>query len=89
MKFTDKKIKKEGSQKERTVYMFTVGKMELLVLAEILADINKRTPRTLFTQPLTGRVDAMMVEIVKLFKEENIKWPLRRQEIELDDGEVF
>lgn len=81
--------KKSDVKKDVDVYTFQLGKQELGILYDVLTDIYTRTPRTLFTQPLTSRVNAMREEIRKTFIREKIKWPVRRSEYKLEEGEIF
>lgn len=78
-----------GVDKQIDVYNFTLGKPELIVLIDILSDVHRKTPRSLFTQPFTSRVDAMKTEIGKMFKAEGIQWPIKRSQYVCQPGEVF
>lgn len=87
MRFTGKSP--SGVDKQIEVFNFTIGKAELMILADILGEIHRKTPKSLFTQPFTSRVNAMKTEISRMFKSEGIPYPVRRSELELGDKEVF
>ena len=78
MKYRGKTTNKNHHGSEVDLYNFTIGKPELVLLLDILTDVYKKTPRSLFTQPFTSRVDAMKKELVKISKLENVKWPISR-----------
>lgn len=75
--------------KQVNVYNFTLGKPELLILMDILSEAYRKTPRSLFTQPFTSRVDAMKTEIAKTFKTEGIPYPVSRANYKSEPGEIF
>ncbi len=78
-----------GTNRDTNVYTFTLGKAELIVLMDILSDVHRKTPRSLFTQPFTSRVDAMKTEIGKTFRDVGIEWPVKRINYKPQPGEVF
>ena len=60
MRFTGKSKLGQGGE----AYEFKIGKSELKVLFDVLNDVQNRTPKSLFTQPLTSRVNQMKTEIL-------------------------
>lgn len=76
MRFTNKTELGAGGD----AYNFKIGKSELVVLFEVLCDVQRRTPQSLFTQPLTSRVNQMKTEIAQLFAREGMKLHITRNE---------
>lgn len=72
MKYKGKTEATSNKEKHVNVYNFTIGKDELYVLADTLADAYRRTPRSLFTQPFTSRLNAMKEEVMKMMKAKGI-----------------
>lgn len=71
-----------GKDRDVPVYVFSIGKDELMVLYDILNDAKKRTPKSIFTMPFVARLNDMRGKIIKLFKQEGIKYPDKRAEIQ-------
>ncbi len=87
MKFREKLPSEKD--KDISTYTFTIGKAELIVLMDIVSEAYIKTPRSLFTQPFTSRVDAMKTEMAKVFKAEGIKYPIKRSDYQGQPGEIF
>lgn len=49
-----------GKDKDVNVYNFSMGTSELIILRDALQDIKKRTPMSIFTMMLRGRLDNML-----------------------------
>lgn len=87
MRFTGKSP--SSKDKQIDVFDFKIGKTELFVLMDILSDVYIKTPRSLFTQPFTSRVNSMKTAIADMFRSEGIKYPVKRQDYKLGSKEVF
>lgn len=85
MKYKSKETRGNGDD----VYMFAIGKAEVMILMDLLSEAYRNTPRSIFTQPFTSRVDSMKTSIVKMMKEVGIRWPIKRQDLKLGDKEIL
>ena len=54
-----------GADKSVSVYNFTLGKTELIILRDVLNWLHSSVPKSLFTQPFTSRMESMRSEINK------------------------
>lgn len=64
-------IRTEKSSKDgfTDVYVFKMGKDELVILNDMLNHHKKHTPHSFFTMPFTSRINAMQVEIAKTMRQ--------------------
>ena len=72
-------VKEEISGKERTRYMFSLGKSEAVVLHALLAKAVEYMPRTIKTQTTEQRMRNMLNEIRKA---------IPKMEAQKDDYEI-
>lgn len=61
-----------GRDKEINVYNFTVGTSELVILRDMLQEWAKRTPKTIFTMMLRGRIENMLSQTNKALRDNGI-----------------
>lgn len=85
MRFKGKDINGKGNG----VVLVAIGKSEMIILMDLLVEAYINTPKSLFTQPFTSRVDGMKTELAKIMRQEGIQWPIKRQNYKLDEGEVL
>lgn len=55
--------------KGTTVYVFKLGKSEVLLLQDVLHYLKKVVPKSFFTMPFTSRANAMRNELDKIVSE--------------------
>ena len=63
---------KAGKEKDIDVYVFTMGKMELRALRDILMEVRNKMPKITETQIVRSRISTMFKVLDKVLQE--IQW---------------